>query len=196
VRKTRTPRLAIEKLVDPEVKRNYQNQLLECLPDGTVSDINGHRENASKVLLIAGTSIYGTNQPTSSKSWTSNMTVSLLQARRPIIPGRNYTRCIIRRQVKLSVRADREAWWTRKAQEMEDVKNAGNVRKLFHLIRSTGPRKPLVSEIIRDQNGSLISSKGERLQRWNLKRTKQLVNRLEITDGGRTDADLDSGAIN
>ncbi|GAA53286.1 hypothetical protein CLF_109940, partial [Clonorchis sinensis] len=33
VRKTRTPHLAIEKLVDPEVKRNYQNQLLECLPD-------------------------------------------------------------------------------------------------------------------------------------------------------------------
>ncbi|GAA54880.1 protein disulfide-isomerase A6 [Clonorchis sinensis] len=33
VRKTRTPRLAIEKLMDPEVKRNYQNQLLECLPD-------------------------------------------------------------------------------------------------------------------------------------------------------------------
>ncbi|GAA52799.1 kinesin family member 3/17 [Clonorchis sinensis] len=47
--------------------------------------------------------------------------------------------------VKLSIRADREAWWTRKA-EMEDAKNAGNVRKLFHLIRSTGPRKPLVIE--------------------------------------------------
>ncbi|GAA57075.1 sin3 histone deacetylase corepressor complex component SDS3, partial [Clonorchis sinensis] len=68
--------------------------------------------------------------------------------------------------VKLSVRADREAWWTRKAEEMEDAKNAGNVRKLFHLIRSIGPRKPLASEIIRDQNGSLIYNKAERLDRW------------------------------
>ncbi|GAA54138.1 hypothetical protein CLF_112366, partial [Clonorchis sinensis] len=51
VRKTRTPRLAIEKLVDPEVKRNYQNQLVECLPDGTVSDINDHWEKISKALL-------------------------------------------------------------------------------------------------------------------------------------------------
>ncbi|GAA56396.1 hypothetical protein CLF_110807 [Clonorchis sinensis] len=49
---------------------------------------------------------------------------------------------------------------------MEDAKNAGNVRRLFHLIRSTGPRKPLVSETIRDQNGSLICNKAERLDRW------------------------------
>ncbi|KER22889.1 hypothetical protein T265_14756, partial [Opisthorchis viverrini] len=65
-------------------------------------------------------------------------------------------------QQKLSVRADREAWWTRKVEEMKDAKNAGNVRKLFHLIRSTGPRKPLVSEVIRGKNGS----KAERLDRW------------------------------
>ncbi|GAA48420.1 anosmin-1 [Clonorchis sinensis] len=128
VRKTRTPRLAIEKLVDPEVKRNYQNQLVECLPDGTVSDINGHWEKISKALLKVGTSVCGTTQPTSFKHWISDRTVSLLETRRQIPPGRhhNSTRRIIRRQVKLSVRADREAWWTRKAQEMEDAKNAGN----------------------------------------------------------------------
>ncbi|GAA50173.1 immunoglobulin-binding protein 1b [Clonorchis sinensis] len=168
VRKTRTPRLAIEKLVDPEVKRNYQNQLVECLPDGTVSDINDHWEKISKALLKVGTSVCGTTQPTSFKHWISDRTVSLLETRRQIPPGRhhNSTRRIIRRQVKLSVRANREAWWTRKAEEMEDAKNAGNVRRLFHLIRSTGPRKPLVSETIRDQNGSLICNKAERLPRW------------------------------
>ncbi|GAA50559.1 glucosidase 2 subunit beta [Clonorchis sinensis] len=161
-------RAAIEKLVDPEVKQNYQNQLVECLPDGTVSDINGHWEKISKALLKVGTSVCGTTQPTSFKHWISDRTVSLLETRRQIPPGRhhNSTRRIIRRQVKLSVRADREAWWTRKAQEMEDAKNAGNVRRLFHLIRSTGPRKPLVSETIRDQNGSLICNKAERLDRW------------------------------
>ncbi|GAA50900.1 hypothetical protein CLF_105199 [Clonorchis sinensis] len=49
---------------------------------------------------------------------------------------------------------------------MEDAKNAGNVRKLSHLVRSTDPRKPLVIEIIRDQSGSLICSNAERLDRW------------------------------
>ncbi|GAA49864.1 CDP-diacylglycerol--inositol 3-phosphatidyltransferase [Clonorchis sinensis] len=143
-------------------------QLLECLPDGTVSDINGHWEKISKALLKVGTSVCGTTQSTSFKHWISDRTVSLLETRRQIPLGRhhNSTRRIIRRQVKLSVRADREAWWTRKAEEMEYAKNAGNVRKLFHLIRSTGPRKPLVSEIIRDQNGSLICNKAERMDRW------------------------------
>ncbi|GAA57354.1 ATP-binding cassette transporter [Clonorchis sinensis] len=116
--KTRTPRLAIEKLLDPEVKRNHQNQLVECLPDGTVSDMNAHWEKISKALLKVGTSVCGTTQPTSFKHWISDRTVSLLETRRQIPPGRhhNHTRRIIRRQVKLSVRADREAWWTRKAE--------------------------------------------------------------------------------
>ncbi|KER27885.1 hypothetical protein T265_05166 [Opisthorchis viverrini] len=44
---------------------------------------------------------------------------------------------------------------------MENAKNAGNVRNLHLLIRSTGPRKPLVNEIIRDQIGLLICSRAE-----------------------------------
>ncbi|KER27152.1 hypothetical protein T265_05764 [Opisthorchis viverrini] len=75
VREPRTPRLAIEKLVDPETKRNYQKQLLECLPDGTVSDINDHWEKISNALLKAGASACGTTQPTSSKHWISDRTV-------------------------------------------------------------------------------------------------------------------------
>ncbi|GAA50708.1 dymeclin [Clonorchis sinensis] len=111
--KTRTPRLAIKKLVDPEVKRNYQNQLVECLPDGTV----GYKRPLGKDIQSA------------TQGWNVSLrTVSLLETRRQIPPGRHHNST--RRQVKLSVRADREAWWTRKAEEMEDAKNAGNVQEL------------------------------------------------------------------
>ncbi|GAA48344.1 hypothetical protein CLF_101492 [Clonorchis sinensis] len=58
VRKSRTPRFTIEKLVDPKVKRNYQNQLLERLPGCTMSDVNGHWGKISKALLKAGTSVF------------------------------------------------------------------------------------------------------------------------------------------
>ncbi|GAA52187.1 ATP-binding cassette transporter [Clonorchis sinensis] len=152
IRKMRTPRLVIENLVDAEVKRNYQNQLLEWLPDVTVSDINGHWEKISKALLKVGTSVCSTTQSTSSKHWISDRTVSLLETRQQIPPGRHHisTRRIIRRQMKLSVHADREDWRIRKAEKLEDAKNAGNVRKLLHLIRSTGTRKPLTNEIIGD----------------------------------------------
>ncbi|GAA52527.1 hypothetical protein CLF_108256 [Clonorchis sinensis] len=99
VRKTHKPRLATEKLVDPEVKRNYQNHLLECLPDGTESDINAHGGKTSKALLKAGTT-----QPTSSKY----RIVSLLETRPQIPPGRHHNsiRRIIRRQGKPNIRAD------------------------------------------------------------------------------------------
>ncbi|KER26640.1 hypothetical protein T265_06143 [Opisthorchis viverrini] len=112
VLKTRTSRLATEKLVDSEVKRNYQNQLLEYLSDVMVPDINSHWEKVSKALLKSEASAYGTTQPTSFKHWISDRTVSLLETRQQIPPGRhhNSTWRIIRRQVKLSVHANREAW--------------------------------------------------------------------------------------
>ena len=70
----------------------------------------------------------------------------------------------LHRQVKRSVCADREAWWTKKTGEMETANNSGNIRRLFQLIRSTGPRRPTVSETIKDHQGVLISKK-ERLDR-------------------------------
>ncbi|GAA54415.1 endonuclease-reverse transcriptase, partial [Clonorchis sinensis] len=54
---------------------------------------------------------------------------------------RNLSRRIIRRQVKVSVRVYGEAWWTPKAKKMEDAQKAGNARRLFRLIRATGPPK-------------------------------------------------------
>ncbi|GAA49448.1 ATP-binding cassette transporter [Clonorchis sinensis] len=50
-----------------------------------------------------------------------------------------------------------------KAKEMEETQKAGNARRLFQLIRATGPRKPPVSETIKDRNGTTISNKEERL---------------------------------
>ncbi|KER24566.1 hypothetical protein T265_07798 [Opisthorchis viverrini] len=51
-------------------------------------------------------------------------------------------------------------------EELEEEENAGIVRRLFHLTCWTGSLRPVVSETFRDQNGSLISSKVERLNRW------------------------------
>ncbi|KER28898.1 LOW QUALITY PROTEIN: hypothetical protein T265_13493, partial [Opisthorchis viverrini] len=64
-----------------------------------------------------------------------------------------------------SLRSDREVWWTQKVKEMEEAQKAGNARRLFQLIRATGPRKPPVSESIKHQNGTTISNKEERLDR-------------------------------
>ncbi|KER29920.1 hypothetical protein T265_03512 [Opisthorchis viverrini] len=53
-----------------------------------------------------------------------------------------------------------------KAKEMEEAHKASKARRLFELIRATGPRKPPVSESIKHQNGTTISNKEERLGRW------------------------------
>ncbi|KER23675.1 hypothetical protein T265_14585, partial [Opisthorchis viverrini] len=110
----------------------------------------------------------GTTQPGSLKHWISDRTVALLKSRRniPAGPEHNPMRRSIRRQLKESLRSNREVWWTQKVKEMEEARKAGNARRLFQLIRATGPRKPPVSESIKHQNGTTISNKEERLDRW------------------------------
>ncbi|GAA50742.1 ATP-binding cassette transporter, partial [Clonorchis sinensis] len=79
----------------------------------------------------------GPKQPSARKRWVSDRTVTLLKSRRriPASPEHNPVRGFIRCQVKMSVQADREVWWTQKAQEMEEAQKAGNARRLFHLLR-------------------------------------------------------------
>ena len=68
--------------------------------------------------------------------------------------------------MKVSVGAVRETCWNKKAEEMETANNAGNVRRLFQLIRATGPRKASVSKTIKNKLGTIITNKEERLDRW------------------------------
>ena len=49
---------------------------------------------------------------------------------------------------------------------MEAANNAGHVRRLFQLIRAIDPRKPPVSEASNDKQGTIITNKEERLDRW------------------------------
>ncbi|GAA56501.1 heterogeneous nuclear ribonucleoprotein K [Clonorchis sinensis] len=90
LRKTRTSYLAIQKRVDPEIKQYFQNRLLERLADSPMSDIDDHWGQMPKALLSTGTTVCGTNQPTSSKHWISSRTVASLEVREQILPDRNH----------------------------------------------------------------------------------------------------------
>ena len=47
-----------------------------------------------------------------------------------------------------------------------NANNTGNVRRLFQLIRTSGPGKSSVSETIKDKLGNIITNKEERLDQW------------------------------
>jgi hypothetical protein len=164
----RTHRIATEKLADPNIKQQFQTHLAQALPAEPSQDVNSQWHLISTALRETGSSVCGTVNTTSSRHWISDKTVALLESRKRIPPGRehNAKRRAIRHQVKKSVRDDREAWWARKAEEMEAAQKTGNARRLFQLIRATGPQKPAVSETIKNRNGLLITSKEERLNRW------------------------------
>ena len=70
------------------------------------------------------------------------------------------------RQIRQSLRLDRENWWIQKAEEMETPIASGNIRKLFDLIQENGGKKAKVSETIEETDGSLIVNQNRRVERW------------------------------
>ncbi|WP_353804354.1 hypothetical protein, partial [Acinetobacter baumannii] len=94
------------------------------------------------------------------------LSVLSISLRHPSGVEHNSTRRTIRRELKRSLKRDREAWWSQKADEMEQAHSSGNIRKLFQLIRATGAKRLGVSETICERDGSLIHNKQRRLARW------------------------------
>ncbi|CAH8607928.1 unnamed protein product [Dicrocoelium dendriticum] len=136
-RTKRLLRLATEKLSQPSDRRAYPNALrielsLSCPND---TDLQWNRTSAVRA------STYGTNNRHRTSHWISEKLLNLLESRRNLPTGseHNVTSRTIRRELKRSLRAGKEAWWTIRAQEMEEAGAVGNYRKLFQLIRTAGP---------------------------------------------------------
>ena len=102
------------------------------------------------------------------KPWILSASVALLKHRQCIPSDASFDtqRKSVKRQLTKSLKKDHEQWWIEKAKEIEQANAAGNSRKLFQLIRNTGPRKPNVSETIRSSDGTIVHSVEQRLNRW------------------------------
>ncbi|GAA56773.1 ATP-binding cassette transporter [Clonorchis sinensis] len=73
--------------------------------------------------------------------WISSR--SMTDTRKSMPGGNEYdgARKYLKRQLVKSLREDREPWWISKAQEMKKSSATGNSHALYHLMRSTDPRK-------------------------------------------------------
>lgn len=166
-KRTTQQRLDVNRLAQPSVLTAYQNALAHKLETVTPNDVDEHWSLIHKAIHSSCVASCGlTNRVV--KPWISADSLNLLDTRRSIPAGseHNETRLLVKRALKASLRKDREIWWTERAREMENAAASGNTRKLFHLIRATGKKRPGVSETICEMDGSLIHNRKRRLQRW------------------------------
>jgi hypothetical protein len=89
----------------------------------------------------------------------------VLDSRRLIPANSEYDieRRSLTRQLRTSLKRDREVWWTERAKEMEEAATSGDSRKLFRL---TGPKKFGISETVCEVDGTAIHNMQRRLERW------------------------------
>ncbi|CAI2733768.1 unnamed protein product [Schistosoma spindalis] len=94
------------------------------------------------------------------KHWVSSGSLQLMEARRSTSSDREFDhkRRLLRNEIGQSLRKDREAWWSERANELEVAATFGNCRKLCQLIRATGSKKSGVSEKICEDDGTPITN--------------------------------------
>ncbi|CAH8560679.1 unnamed protein product [Dicrocoelium dendriticum] len=166
-RNTKHRKIDVNRLTDSSVQESYQSSLAYALSCNPPQEVEQHWTCIRKALTISGQSCCGlTRRPL--KSWISARSLELFE-RRKDIPAKsdcNERRRSANRLLKQSLRKDRETWWSERALEMETAVLSGNTRRLFQLIRSTGLRKPGVSEVICEVDESPITNQQRRMDRW------------------------------
>ena len=162
------PRLATDKLSQANIKIEFENAVRTRLDRPFSSNIDSHWNDIARTLQEAGTEICGTAARSNNKHWVSAKSLQLLDSRRQIPSGNSHNklRRNIRKQLKRSLLNDRETWLNDQVREMEKAQACGNIRRLFQLIRTTGPKSNPVSESIKEKNGTLVHNKSRRLGRW------------------------------
>ena len=164
----RQPQIDVTRLREPHVLNSYVNSLEEKFQFNPPENIDDHWSHIRSTMHKSGTTACGTTVRTTANHWVSSRSLQLLDARRNIQPGseNNHERSTIRAELKVQLSADREAWWTQRAIEMEKASATGNSRKLSQLIRTRCGRKFGVSGTICEANGQLMTNKQRRLERW------------------------------
>ena len=137
-RTLQTPRLAVDKLLEPETRDAYHSLIAQKLDAFVSTDVNGCWDQISNTLGETGRTVCGINGSKTHKSWISSTSLELIDSRRQIPSGTSYNglRRQVRKQLKRSLLVDRETWLVKKATEMEIAHKSGNIRGLFQLIRS------------------------------------------------------------
>ena len=155
----------VEKLRLPEVRRRFSQVVGEKLNtinnvapgmDDKWRHIKSSMQHAGKVAL-------GYVKGRRAKA-LSDDTLRLAMEKRAAATEQQ--RKTITRTLRAGIRKDADTHWRAVAAEVESARNKGDARKFFSLIRDLVGGKAAVSETIMDKNGTIISDKSKRLERW------------------------------
>uniref|UniRef100_H3B2Y3 Reverse transcriptase domain-containing protein n=1 Tax=Latimeria chalumnae TaxID=7897 RepID=H3B2Y3_LATCH len=125
-----------------------------------------------KSALLDAASVTLAKSTTKKKKWISEETFSLIKEKRKAKGHKEKYRQLQKKVNKL-LRRDREAHLNNICEELEKANSNGNAKKIFQTVQKlTGEFKPR-SQLIKDQNGKILTETAEILNRW-LKYCEQL----------------------
>ncbi|KAH9587678.1 ATP-binding cassette sub- A member 3 [Schistosoma haematobium] len=166
-RSDRHQRIGVSKLVATFFASKYRIELASRLATIPPKSIDEHWSQLHDAMKMVGAVSYGFAKRPAYKHWVSSGSLQLIEARRSTPGDREFDhkRRMLRNEIGQSLRKDREAWWSKRANELEAAAASGNYRKLFQLIRATGSKKSGVSETICEDDGRPITNIHRRLGR-------------------------------
>lgn len=122
------------------------------------------RELKSTIAAAARSHLSSTKRQ--NRDWITENTLALAERSRlaRVTGAANFHE--LRRLTTRAIQADRNAYWCDFAEETERAAAVGDTCKLYQLEKKASRKSTGVSETICAENGSVITSREERLQRW------------------------------
>ena len=169
----RTKRYNTERLKDTILRQEFQTRFQNSLVS------NNRLPPWSRVCysLHAAAEVTLGQRRSKRHPWISEGTLNLITQRR----NTNDTDRLLRRDIKRSLVADKDAYWNQIADAMEHASAVGDSKKLFHIIKCSSKSKSGVSDTIKDKNGVLIETAEAKVERWK-EHFDELLNRAPPTD--------------
>nr|VZI22322.1 unnamed protein product [Spirometra erinaceieuropaei] len=161
----RPRRLNVAKIRQASTAEALSREIRTCFTARVNGEVSNQWSSLKTSVYGAAEKILGYTQRRRS-DWISGRTLQL-SAQTARARSRNDD-CFrqLRKMTAKSARDDRKQYWAEIAASMERASNAGDIRKLYRLIRQVSGKLSTLSDSVRDVNGGFIADNSAKVERW------------------------------
>ena len=164
--KTKALRFKTHLLKLPNVCNQFNAVLESKLQNLDNSSVNEICSSIKDSIIKTASQVLGKKHQTFS-AWISSQTLDLIQRRHLLPRHLRPERSLLDKEIKMSLKNDRENYWSSIASKMEFANAVGDSRQLYQLIRQASGKNPShISGSINDPNGNSISNTKDKLTCW------------------------------
>jgi hypothetical protein len=158
----------VEKFLNGEVQHAFQLKLYNRFAALNDEDepVDEFWENTKSIVLDEARNCVGKTKRSKNERMSKD-TMDLIQRRKLLVrPDQRKEANELKAKIKESMELDDEVYWSSQADEMNRATRNGDTGKLFKIIKRISGKSMTISEVVKENNGDVITQQMRRVERW------------------------------